>query len=150
MPPAADFISSAPEDTLGHARAMAATFPTALVLLSGPMGAGKTLWTKGFAAGLGCTEMVASPTFAVMNIYHTPTAPIYHLDLYRVGCLEELLDIGLFEVLEQRFPCVIEWSERVPDLFELPHLAVHLEVPAPQQRPNERRITWMAKKSAAK
>ena len=139
--PPARFTSTSPDATLAHAGAMAAGFPHALILLTGGMGAGKTLWAKGFATGLGCPEHVTSPTFAVMNIYEAPGGPIHHLDLYRVGCLEELIDIGLFEVLERRFPCVIEWSERVPALAELPHIAVHLALPA-LDRPDERLITW--------
>lgn len=110
-----------------HAAATAAAFPHSLILLSGSLGAGKTLWAKGYAAGLGLTEDVYSPTYTIMNIYRQGEIILHHLDLYRIGCFEEVIDLGLFEILDAGQPCVIEWPERVPALYDLPHLEIRLE-----------------------
>ncbi len=110
-----------------HAARIAAAFPHALVLLNGNLGTGKTLWAKGYAAGLGFTEDIYSPTYTIMNIYHHGEVSLYHLDLYRIGCFEEVVDLGLFEILDAGHPCVIEWPERVPALFGLPHIEIRLE-----------------------
>ncbi|RCK80866.1 MAG: TsaE protein, required for threonylcarbamoyladenosine t(6)A37 formation in tRNA [Candidatus Ozemobacter sibiricus] len=118
--------SGSPEETLAHARALAPRFARALVLLEGPLGAGKTLWVKGFAAGLGLQRPVYSPTFTLLNHYAEGDRSLFHLDLYRIGSLEELHDIGLFDILDAGLPCLIEWPERVPSLAALPHLHVSL------------------------
>lgn len=131
--------SGSPEETLAHARALAPRFARALVLLEGPLGAGKTLWVKGFAAGLGLQRPVYSPTFTLMNHYAEGDRSVFHLDLYRIGSLEELHDIGLFDILEAGLPCLIEWPERVPSLAALPHLHVSLAYADDGQG---RVITW--------
>ncbi|OIP29620.1 tRNA (adenosine(37)-N6)-threonylcarbamoyltransferase complex ATPase subunit type 1 TsaE [bacterium CG2_30_54_10] len=118
-----------PEETFAHGRSLAPRFARSLILLSGQLGAGKTLWAKGFAAGLGLRRPVYSPTFTVMNHYTENGRSLFHLDLYRIQCIEELHDIGLFEILELGIPCLIEWPERVPSLASLPHLRVSLNFP---------------------
>ena len=125
--PETPFLSRSPEETLNHAAGIAAAFPHALVLLNGKLGAGKTLWVKGYAAGLGLPDDVYSPTYTIMNIYQHDRFSLYHLDLYRIGCFEEVVDLGLFEILDAGHPCVIEWPERVPALFGLPHIEIWLE-----------------------
>ncbi|HOY66757.1 MAG TPA: tRNA (adenosine(37)-N6)-threonylcarbamoyltransferase complex ATPase subunit type 1 TsaE [Candidatus Ozemobacteraceae bacterium] len=137
--PPTPLSSGSPEDTLAHAERMARAFPHSLVLLYGGMGAGKTLWAKGFAAGLGFGGDVYSPTYTIMNIYHEGGLTLHHLDLYRVGCFEEVVDLGLFEILDARHPCVIEWPERVATLAELPHLEIRLE---PGDGPDHRILHW--------
>ncbi|HEY9071427.1 MAG TPA: tRNA (adenosine(37)-N6)-threonylcarbamoyltransferase complex ATPase subunit type 1 TsaE [Candidatus Ozemobacteraceae bacterium] len=137
--PPTPFASASPEDTLAHAASLARAFPHALVLLHGGMGAGKTLWAKGFAAGLGLAGDVYSPTYTIMNIYHEAGVTLHHLDLYRVGCFEEVVDLGLFEILEAGHPCVIEWPERVPALAGLAHLEIRLE---PGGDPDRRILHW--------
>lgn len=99
-----------------------------LVLLKGALGAGKTVWTRGFAEGFGVPAEVHSPTYTVMNVYRGGEKSLFHLDLYRLGCLEEIVDIGVFEVIEDGSPCIVEWAERVPQLADWPHLSVTFEV----------------------
>lgn len=137
--PTSPFLSSSPEDTMKHAAETAAAFPHGLILLSGGLGAGKTLWTKGYAAGLGLAEDIYSPTYTIMNMYRQGGIVLYHLDLYRIGCFEEVIDLGLFEILDAGHPCVIEWPERVPALYDLSYLEVCLE---PGDGFDSRLIRW--------
>lgn len=137
--------SGSPEETLAQARSLAPRFPRSLILLEGPLGAGKTLWAKGFAAGLGVQRPVYSPTYTVMNHYADGDRSLFHLDLYRIGCLEELHDIGLFEIIDAGLPCLVEWPERVPQLALLPHVKVTLALPpeaAADPATTTRLITW--------
>ncbi|MCS6889358.1 MAG: tRNA (adenosine(37)-N6)-threonylcarbamoyltransferase complex ATPase subunit type 1 TsaE [Chloroflexus sp.] len=87
-----------------------------LVLLSGPLGAGKTHLIKGIARGLGYDGPVTSPTFVLINEYHADDAhgrlPIYHVDLYRVSGVTELATIGLEEIWLADGVCLVEWPER--------------------------------------
>jgi tRNA threonylcarbamoyladenosine biosynthesis protein TsaE len=114
-------ISRSEEETLQIARELGASLqPPATVLLHGELGAGKTLFTKGLAAGLGVirTDEVTSPTFTLINEYHG-RVKIYHVDLYRIeqGSLETL---GLEDFLDQPDSVVIiEWASRLGD-FEIP------------------------------
>ncbi len=93
-------------------------------LLSGPLGAGKTCFTQGLARGLGVEGYVRSPTFVLMT-RHTGRLTLHHIDLYRIGSLEEAWDLGLDEQLFGAGVCVIEWAERAEDL--LPEDALWLE-----------------------
>ncbi|ANV88038.1 tRNA (adenosine(37)-N6)-threonylcarbamoyltransferase complex ATPase subunit type 1 TsaE [Picosynechococcus sp. PCC 7117] len=92
-----------------------------VILLKGDLGAGKTTLTQGIGLGLGITEAIASPTFTLVNEYHTGRIPLYHLDLYR---LEPAQVDGLYpETYWEGEECdpgltVIEWSERLPYLPE--------------------------------
>lgn len=81
-----------------------------LLGLDGEMGAGKTCWTQGFARGLGVVEPVTSPTFALMHSYSSPRGPLYHLDLYRLGSFDELLDLGFEEILQDNALVILEWA----------------------------------------
>lgn len=136
--------TQSPEQTCEVAESIATQFPNALILLNGSMGAGKTLFTKGFVRGLGIDCQVSSPSYTLINEYRSNTKSLYHLDLYRIDCFEEVVDIGLFEILENDSPCLIEWAERVEELKKLPHLLVVIEQPDIE---NEyfRRLSWQWK-----
>jgi tRNA threonylcarbamoyladenosine biosynthesis protein TsaE len=95
-----------------------------LILLHGPLGAGKTLWTGGLVAGLGIISDVHSPSFSLMNVYRSHQACLYHFDLYRLTCLEEVFDLGLFEFINDGNPCVVEWADRVEELAQWSHWSV--------------------------
>jgi tRNA threonylcarbamoyl adenosine modification protein YjeE len=94
-----------------------------VIALEGPLGAGKTTFVKGLARGLGVKEVVQSPTFTMLNEYHSGRLPLYHLDLYRLSessesqarALGDQLVLELDEFVHQKMVCVIEWSE----LFKL-------------------------------
>lgn len=139
------FRSISPEATVEFAKKLAAEYPNALVLLHGDLGAGKTLFAKGFTFGLGIEANVSSPSYTLMNEYRGNSTSVYHLDLYRLNCFEEVVDIGLFDILESGQPCLIEWAERVEELEKLAHLAVnisHSEYDLTEESFESREITW--------
>ena len=89
--------------------------PGSIVLLTGDLGAGKTILTKGLAAGLGVKEVVTSPSFTLMQRYQGRLV-LYHFDLYRVEDPEELLELGMEEFLYGEGVSVVEWCERMDQL----------------------------------
>jgi len=99
--------------------------PGAVVALYGELGAGKTAFTKGIAAGLGIGMNVTSPTFTIVNEYPGKT-PIFHFDMYRLESEAELFDIGWDDSLERGGVCVVEWSEKVPGAFDMDTIKVKL------------------------
>lgn len=84
------------------------------------------MFTKGFAAGLGVTNHVTSPTFTIVNEYHDGRLPFYHFDVYRLSCEEEMDDIGYEEYFFGDGVCLVEWAELFPDL--IPKEAIWLTV----------------------
>lgn len=99
-----------------------------VVLLSGDLGAGKTHLSKGIVAGAGSHDQVTSPTFVFMNEYRTPNrTTIYHIDLYRITDEAELDGIGIADATAGHGIAIIEWPERDPRIYEMPHLAVQLQ-----------------------
>ena len=85
--------------------------------LSGDLGAGKTVFAKGFASGLGITDSVNSPTFMILQIYEGGRLPLYHFDTYRIDDPEEMEEVGLDEYLYGRGICLIEWAEQIAELL---------------------------------
>ncbi|MCE9610377.1 MAG: tRNA (adenosine(37)-N6)-threonylcarbamoyltransferase complex ATPase subunit type 1 TsaE [Chthoniobacter sp.] len=111
-------ISASPAETIAHGQALAATLRRGDVLaLSGDLGAGKTHFVKGLAAGLGTAASVTSPTFTLLHEYPGGRLPLYHFDLYRLDDADEALRIGLDEYLYGDGVCVIEWAEKFPALL---------------------------------
>lgn len=96
-----------------------------LVALSGDLGAGKTVLTRGLAAGAGAHGYVASPTFTFVRVYRGEV-PIYHVDLYRIDDPRQLADLGLEEVLTQHAIVVIEWAEKAIRILPQEHLWISL------------------------
>lgn len=93
--------------------------PGWVIGLSGDLGAGKTQLVKGLARGLGATERVHSPTFALVNEYTTGRLPLFHLDLYRLDTPEQVRAAGLEEFLRTSGVTVIEWIEKMGDVRKL-------------------------------
>ena len=117
--PSQRFITNSPEETeaLG-ARLARALEPGAVVAFTGDLGAGKTAFVRGLARGLGIRDRVTSPTFTVVNEYEGGRLPLFHFDLYRLGCADELFDIGWEDYLARGGVCAVEWSERMEELLE--------------------------------
>lgn len=85
-----------------------------LIYLSGDLGTGKTYLSKGIANGLGFSEEITSPTFNLINEYHQDKISLYHLDLYRLNSVGEILDLGIEDFIDQPNSVVlVEWSERL-------------------------------------
>ena len=84
----------------------------------GGLGAGKTAFTRGLAAGLGVTDAVTSPTYTIVNEYMSGRIPLFHFDMYRLCSSEELFDIGWEDYLARGGVCAVEWSENVADAME--------------------------------
>jgi len=100
--------------------------PGMVVALRGELGAGKTVFVSGLAAGLGINSHVSSPTFTIVNEYDGKT-PLYHFDLYRIENENELFDIGWDDYLERGGVCVVEWSQNAPGIFPPDAIEVELE-----------------------
>ena len=83
--------------------------------LIGDLGVGKTVFTQGFAAGLGITEPVNSPTFTILQIYEGGRLPLYHFDVYRIEDPEEMFEVGFDEYLYGHGVCLVEWADLVAE-----------------------------------
>lgn len=105
-----------------------------IILLYGPMGAGKTTLIKSLVKQLGVTHKTASPTFSLVNEYGDEDTKIYHFDLYRIKDMEEALDIGFEEYLKEEAWFFIEWPEHIEELLEETAVKLNLEVKSNQIR----------------
>ncbi len=92
----------------------------------GKMGAGKTTFVKAVCEELGVSDVITSPTFAIVNEYETPTRPIYHFDFYRIKKLEEVYDMGYEDYFYSSGLCFIEWPELIEEV--LPADAVRVTI----------------------
>ena len=109
-------------------------------LLYGDLGVGKTVFTQGFAAGLGISEPVVSPTFTVLKEYYEGRLPLFHFDCYRVEDSSEMEEIGFDDKLGGEGVCLIEWPEQIDDI--LPEDAVKITIEKdPEKGFDYRRIT---------
>ena len=95
--------------------------------LTGDLGTGKTVFTKGFAAGLGVTDHVTSPTFTIVNEYHDGRLPFYHFDVYRIGDIEEMEEIGYDDYFFGEGICLIEWAELIRDILPEKRIEITIE-----------------------
>jgi tRNA threonylcarbamoyladenosine biosynthesis protein TsaE len=85
--------------------------------LNGDLGVGKTVFTQGVAAGLGITEHVNSPTFTIVQVYEGGRLPFYHFDVYRIGDIEEMEEIGYEDYFYGDGLCIIEWAQLIEELI---------------------------------
>lgn len=85
--------------------------------LSGDLGVGKTVFTQGFAKGLGIEETVNSPTFTIIQVYKGNGLPLYHFDVYRISDVEEMEEIGYEDYFYGDGVCLIEWAELIDELL---------------------------------
>ena len=114
-----EYITNSPEETEALGAALAAKLiPGTVIAYRGDLGAGKTAFTRGLARGLGCREIITSPTYTIVNEYLGGRLPLFHFDMYRLASSDDLWDIGWEDYLERGGICAVEWSENVADAME--------------------------------
>ena len=111
-----EFITHSPQQTESVGEQLAKQLrPGAILAYQGDLGAGKTAFTRGLARGLGAAEPVTSPTYTIVNEYLSGRLPLFHFDMYRLSCSDDLFDIGWEDYLDRGGICAVEWSENVMD-----------------------------------
>jgi len=128
MNPELKKIFNREEDLLSFAGALAKAIDGgAIIFLSGPLGAGKTTFTRGFLRGLGYTKKVKSPTYTLVEPYEIAARPIFHFDLYRLQHANELEHIGIQDYFLEDAICLIEWPEKGSPLLSTPDLDCYID-----------------------
>ena len=114
-----EFITNSPEETEAIGAALGKLLvPGTVIAYKGDLGAGKTAFTRGLSRGLGCRELVTSPTYTIVNEYLGGRLPLFHFDMYRLHSSDDLFDIGWDDYLDRGGVCAVEWSENVADAME--------------------------------
>lgn len=117
-----------PEETFKLGKKIGeAALPGQVYTLNGDLGVGKTVFTQGVAAGLGITEAVSSPTFTIVQVYEEGRLPFYHFDVYRIGDIEEMEEIGYDDYFFGQGICLIEWAELVREILPEKRISVTIE-----------------------
>ena len=122
------FETHSEEETIDLGRAIARELPRkAVVLLIGNLGAGKTTLAKGIISGLGAADPdeITSPTFTLIHEYGN--GRVYHVDLYRLDTLAQIITLGLEELMDREALILVEWGERFPELFPADRIQIRLE-----------------------
>ena len=110
--------TNSPEETYEYGKKMGMQASNGQVYcLNGDLGVGKTVFTQGFAAGLGIKDSVNSPTFTIVQEYDDGRLPLYHFDVYRIGDVDEMEEIGYEDYFYGDGVCLIEWSERIREIL---------------------------------
>jgi len=127
--------NSAEETMLAGEKLAKALKPGDVIALSGNLGSGKTTFTKGIGRGLGVKdpERINSPTFVLIREYKGEV-PLYHLDLYRLGNLEEIENLAIEEYIYGDGVTVIEWAERMAPILPEKHILVKFKFRGPNKR----------------
>ena len=124
-----EYLLNSAEETFFFGKEMATHLPqNAILALSGNLGAGKTTFVQGLAAGLGIQEQIQSPTFILLNLYNK----LAHFDLYRLKTVEDFINLGFDEYFSADIICTIEWPQRIWDI--LPKQTIHIYFEYEQER----------------
>ena len=123
-----EYITRSRAETVALGRSLAARLaPGSLIAFTGGLGVGKTAFCQGLAEGLGCTDPVSSPTFAIVNYYRGPR-PFAHFDLYRIQTENDLAAAGFYDYLDMGAVVACEWSENCAELLALENpIRIHIE-----------------------
>lgn len=120
--------SFSPEDTYALGKSLGENAkPGDVFCLNGDLGVGKTVFTQGFAAGLGVTEPVSSPTFTIVQQYDNGRLPLYHFDVYRIGDVSEMDEVGYEDCFYGDGVTLIEWSNLIGEILPDHVTAVTIE-----------------------
>ena len=110
--------SFCPDETYALGKSLGeAAKPGDVICLNGDLGVGKTVFTQGFADGLGITEPVNSPTFTIVQQYDDGRFPLYHFDVYRIGDVSEMDEVGYEDCFYGEGVCLIEWSNLIEEIL---------------------------------
>lgn len=117
-----------PQETFALGRWLGkAARPGQIYTLVGDLGVGKTVFTQGVAAGLGISEPISSPTFTIIQEYESGRLPFYHFDVYRIGDVEEMEEIGYDDYFFGKGICLIEWANLIEELLPPDLISVRIE-----------------------
>ena len=117
-----------PEETFALGKKIGqAALPGQIYTLTGDLGVGKTVFTQGVASGLGISEAVNSPTFTIVQVYEEGRLPFSHFDVYRIGDIEEMEEIGYDDYFFGQGVCLIEWAELIREILPEKRISVCIE-----------------------
>ena len=134
-----------PEETYLFGKSMGEkAVPNSVYALSGDLGAGKTVFTQGMAAGLGIDEPVTSPTFTILQNYDGGRLPFFHFDVYRIGDVEEMDEIGYEDYFYGNGICFVEWANLVEEI--LPEHYTEIVIEKNLEKGFDYRLITMTKK----
>ncbi len=120
-------VTNSPEETWELGRELGSrAVPGQVYCLDGDLGVGKTVFTQGFACGLGIEGPVNSPTFTILQQYDDGRMPLYHFDVYRIGDVSEMDEIGYEDCFYGDGVCLIEWSQLIPEI--LPEHVIRIRI----------------------
>lgn len=120
-------VSHSPNDTRAIGRVIGeSALPGNVILLIGPLGAGKTCLTQGIAWGLGISEYTRSPTFVIMTQYKGRLS-LFHIDLFRIDSNMEVQDLGIDEYINSTGVCVVEWADRAIEFFPQKSMLIEMD-----------------------
>ena len=112
------YETNSPEETYALARRLGEQAqPGTVYTLTGDLGVGKTVFAQGLAKGLGIEEAINSPTFTIVQVYDEGRLPFYHFDVYRIGDIEEMDEIGYEDYFYGDGVCLVEWAELIEELL---------------------------------
>ena len=130
-----------PEETFAVGKSLGEqAVPGQVICLDGDLGVGKTVFTQGFAEGLGINGPVNSPTFTIVQVYEEGRLPLYHFDVYRIGDVEEMDEIGYEDYFYGEGVALIEWSTLIEEIIPESAIQVTIEKDV-EQGFDYRRIT---------
>ena len=116
-----------PEETFAFGKLLGEqAVPGQVLCLDGDLGVGKTVFTQGFASGLAIDGPVNSPTFTIVQVYEEGRLPLYHFDVYRIGDVEEMDEIGYEDYFYGEGVALIEWSTLIEEI--IPETAIHVTI----------------------
>ena len=120
--------SFSPEETLELGRKMGREAqPGDVYTLIGDLGVGKTVFTQGIAEGLEIEDSICSPTFTIVQVYEEGRMPFYHFDVYRIGDIEEMDEIGYEDYFYGEGLCMIEWANLIEEIIPKHHKEITIE-----------------------
>ena len=116
------------QETRSFGKKLAAELaPGIVIALTGDLGTGKTALTKSIAEGLGITEVITSPTFNIVKEYYSGRIPMYHFDVYRIGDIDEMYELGYEEYFYGNGVCIVEWADLIEDIIPEDAIRIYIE-----------------------